>query len=129
MDNITNDQTEAIPLKVPGKTNSFPWKIYLSRALSAWGERIWMFGAGIFMVNLNPENLRLVAIYGFVLSVSVIVFGPFVGKWIDQTQRLRAALICMVMQNIPSAVSCVFLGLYFAEVKSFSLLKEILQLL
>ena len=118
-----------VKMKTDHWNKSFPWKIYSSRALSAWGERIWMFGAGIFMVHLNPENLRLVVMYGFFLSVSVIIFGPFVGKWIDQTQRLRAALICMVMQNIPSAVSCVFLGLYFAEVKSFSLPKEILQLL
>ena len=111
-----SDSNEDKPLNVTKNNSSFPWKIYCSRVLSAWGERIWMFGAGIFMVNLNPENLRLVAIYGFVLSVSVIVFGPFVGKWIDQSRRLRAAIICKILQNIPTAISCVFLGLYFAEV-------------
>ena len=95
---------------------NIPWKIYCSRALSAWGERVWLFGAGIFMVNLDPDNLRLVAIYGLVLSVSVIIFGAFVGKWIDQCQRLRAAITCMVIQNVSIAISCMFLGFYFAEV-------------
>ena len=64
-----------------------PWKIYASRALSAWGDRLWAFGAGVFMVILDPEDLRLVAIYGLVLSVSVIIFGAYIGKWIDQSQR------------------------------------------
>ena len=96
--------------------SNIPWNIYCSRALSAWGERVWLFGAGIFMVNLDLDNLRLVAIYGLVLSVSVIIFGAFVGKWIDQCQRLRAAITCMVIQNVSIAISCMFLGFYFAEV-------------
>ena len=77
------------------------------------------------MVNLDPDNLRLVAIYGLVLSVSVIIFGAFVGKWIDQCQRLRAAITCMVIQNVSIAISCIFLGFYFAEV---SIAFEALQL-
>ena len=105
--------------------STIPWNIYCSRALSAWGERVWLFGAGIFMVNLDPDNLRLVAIYGLVLSVSVIIFGAFVGKWIDQCQRLRAAITCMVIQNVSIAISCIFLGFYFAEV---SIAFEALQL-
>ena len=33
-----------------------PWKIYVSRALSAWDDRLWFFGAGIFMVALDPDE-------------------------------------------------------------------------
>jgi len=43
--------------------------------MTAWGDRLWSFGAGIFINLLAPENLRLVAIYGFATSVSVIFFG------------------------------------------------------
>ena len=98
--------------------STIPWNIYCSRALSAWGERVWLFGAGIFMVNLDPDNLRLVAIYGLVLSVSVIVFGAYIGKWIDQSQRLKAAKIFLAIQNLSTALSCTLLAIYFAKVSS-----------
>jgi len=35
---------------------------------------------------IAPENLRLVAIYGFATSISVIIFGAFIGAWIDKTR-------------------------------------------
>ena len=94
-----------------------PWKIYVSRALSAWGDRLWDFGAGIFMVELAPENLRLVSIYGLVLSISVIIFGAPIGNWIDKSKRLKAARIFLAVQNLVTALTCAILGLYFAEVK------------
>ena len=68
-----------------------PWKIYISRALSAWSDRLWAFGGGIFMVELAPDNLRLVSCYGLVLSVSVMIFGALIGDWIDKSKRLTAA--------------------------------------
>ena len=94
-----------------------PWKIYVSRALSAWGDRLWDFGAGIFMVELAPENLRLVSIYGLVLSISVIIFGAPIGNWIDKSKRLKAARLFLAIQNLVTALTCAILGLYFAEVK------------
>ena len=93
-----------------------PWKIYVSRALSAWGDRLWSFGAGIFMVELAPDNLRLVSIYGLVLSISVILFGAPIGNWIDKSQRLKAARIFLATQNLVTSLSCVILGLYFGQV-------------
>ena len=95
---------------------SLPWKIYVSRALSAWGDRLWSFGAGIFMVELAPDNLRLVSIYGLVLSISVILFGAPIGNWIDKSQRLKAARLFLATQNLVTALSCVILGLYFGKV-------------
>ena len=90
-----------------------PWKIYISRALSAWGDRIWSFAVGIFMNKLAPQSLRLVAIYGFVISVSVIVFGAAIGNWIDRNKRLRAAKVFLSIQNISVAVACVILVGHF----------------
>ena len=86
------ESDESTAIKSDGETKDLkkiPWKIYISRTLSAWGDRLWAFGAGIFMVELAPENLRLVSIYGLVLSVSVIIFGAFIGDWIDKTKRFR----------------------------------------
>ncbi len=95
---------------------SIPWKIYVSRFLSAWGDRSWAFGAGIFMVELAPENLRLVAIYGLVLCVSVIIFGAPIGNWIDKNPRLKAASVFLALQNSITALTCIIIGCYFAKV-------------
>lgn len=90
-----------------------PWVIYVSRALSAWGDRLWSFGIGIFMNVLGPKNLRLVAIYGFSTSVSVIFFGALLGSWVDKASRLSAAKTFLAIQNLLAAVCCAILALYF----------------
>ena len=90
-----------------------PWQIYLSRALSAWGDRIWDFALGIFMNLINPESLRLAAIQGFLINISVIVFGSAVGNWIDGNQRLFAAKVFLIVQNVAVAIACSVLALHF----------------
>jgi iron-regulated transporter 1 len=76
------------------------WIIFLSRGLSAWGDRLWAFGIGIFMNLLGPKDLRLVAVYGFSTSVSIIFFGATIGRWIDRTERLTSAKTFLGIQNL-----------------------------
>ena len=90
-----------------------PWEIYVSRALSAWGDRIWNFALGIFMNLIAPESLRLAAIQGFVINISVIIFGSFIGNWIDRNRRLLAAKIFLSIQNIAVAIACAVLVVHF----------------
>ena len=40
------------------------WKLYISRALTAWGDRLWAFGLGLLLFRIYPENLTLVAAFG-----------------------------------------------------------------
>ena len=102
-----------------------PWQLYLSRALSAWGDRIWDFSLGIFMNLLNPESLRLAAIQGFVVNICVIFFGSAIGNWIDRNKRLLAAKLFLSIQNITVAVSCGILVLHFVYL-SDKVLKSII---
>ena len=88
-------------------------KLYVSRALSAWGSRIWAFSLGVFINKLYPDSLRVVAIYGFVVSVSLIIFGASVGKWIDQNRRWLAAKVCLLVENLSVILSYVLLVLYY----------------
>jgi hypothetical protein len=44
------------------------------------------------------EDLRLVAIYGFAKSLSVIIFGAAIGNWIDKNQRLTSAKFFLALQ-------------------------------
>ena len=96
-------------------STKMPWKIYISRALSAWGNRMKFFGYGIFYVALAPENLRLVSIYGFVMSISAILCGASIGNWIDKSNRLTAAKLFLAVENLVTSLNCVVLGLYFAK--------------
>lgn len=90
-----------------------PWQIYLSRALSAWGDRIWDFALGIFMNLICPESLRLAAIQGFMINTSVILFGSAIGNWIDRNKRLYAAKIFLAIQNVAVAIACGILAVHF----------------
>ena len=111
----TPDDEEAIK-HIP-TVNKIPWQIYLSRVLSAWGDRIWDFALGIFMNLICPESLRLAAIQGFLINISVILFGSAVGNWIDKNKRLFAAKVFLIVQNVAVAVACCALALHFYGVR------------
>ncbi|VDI15686.1 solute carrier family 40 (iron-regulated transporter), member 1, partial [Mytilus galloprovincialis] len=71
------------------------------------GDRMWSFGVGLFLIRLSPGSLRLVAIYGFSKGASVLLFAAIIGDWIDNTPRLRAARLSLVLQNILVALCAV----------------------
>ena len=57
--------------------------------------------------------LRLVAIYGLVMSLSVLVFGAAVGAWIDRNERILSAKTFLIFQNAAVAVSGGLLAAFF----------------
>ncbi len=68
-----------------------PWKLYISRAVSSWGDRMWSFAIGLFMIQLTPDSLKWPAIYGLSTSITTILLAPLVGHWVDKTLRLRGS--------------------------------------
>ncbi|GFN75308.1 solute carrier family 40 member 1 [Plakobranchus ocellatus] len=81
----------------PSGTNFF---IYFSHLLSAWGDRMWSFGVGLFLINISPESLQLSASYGLSMGISTLLFGSLVGDIVDKSARLKAAQIALVLQNL-----------------------------
>jgi len=77
-----------------------PWRVYGAHTLSTWGDNMWWFAGGCYMLELRSEDLRLTAIYGLVIAASVIIFGASVGRWIDKTKRLTAAKTFLLVQNL-----------------------------
>ena len=49
---------------------------------------MWQFGAGMFLVTIDPNSLRLNAIYGFASGGSILLFGAVIGDWVDRSPRL-----------------------------------------
>jgi len=97
-----------------------PCNLYISRALSAWSDRLWQFGSGIFIIKLSPGDLRLVAIFGLVTMLLSTLFGAAVGDWIDKHPRLVAARTFLIIQNTMTTVSCTILAVYFGFESSMS---------
>ena len=66
-----------------------PWKLYGSRLISSWGDRMWSFAVGLFMIELSPGSLQWPAIYGLTVSLSVVFCGSTIGRWVDQNPRWK----------------------------------------
>ena len=56
------------------------WKLYVSRALTSWGDRLWSFGLGLLLFRIYPENLRVIAAYGITNSLVSIISGSVIGS-------------------------------------------------
>lgn len=58
---------------------------------------MWHFAIGLYLVELTPGSLRLTAIYQLVSTLSIIIFGPLVGDWVDANPRLKGTLSCLLV--------------------------------
>ncbi|XP_078331649.1 ferroportin-like isoform X4 [Crassostrea virginica] len=95
--------------------------------MSAWGDRMWSFGVGLFLISLSPNSLQLPAVYGFSSGGATLLFAGLVGYWVDNTPRLTAARVSLVTQNLlvaacAAVVFCVFYFSWDKESTSVSLL-------
>ena len=60
---------------------------------------MWVFAVGLYLVELTPGSLRLTAIYSLVMTLTMILFGPFVGDWVDKNPRLKGELTTTYTYN------------------------------
>jgi hypothetical protein len=54
---------------------------------------MWEFAVGLFMLQVWPDSLLLVAIYGLVETASVATLGVVVGELVDKCPRLRVRIL------------------------------------
>jgi len=87
-----------------------PWRVYGAHTLSTWGDNMWWFAGGCYMLELRSNDLRLTATYGLVIAAAVIMFGASVGRWIDKTKRLTAAKTFLLIQNLCVSVCALLLA-------------------
>ena len=50
---------------------------------------MWGFVVSLFLVILYPGSLLMPAIYGFLVALSVSIFGTVVGDWVDNNPRMK----------------------------------------
>ncbi|SMY20265.1 unnamed protein product [Zymoseptoria tritici ST99CH_1A5] len=85
--------------------------IFTSHLLSTWNSRVFEFGAFLFLANIYPDTLLPASIYALARAASAAVLSPWIGSYIDKTDRLRAVRISIVGQRVAVALSCVALFL------------------
>ncbi|XP_066209869.1 solute carrier family 40 member 1-like [Saccopteryx leptura] len=88
--------------------------IYVSCALSIWGDRMWRFAMSVFLTELYGHNLLLTAVFGLVVAGSVLIFGVLIGDWIDRKPRNKVAHASLFTQNASVTACCVVLMLVFS---------------
>ncbi|XP_027788540.2 ferroportin-like [Marmota flaviventris] len=88
--------------------------IYVSCALSIWGDRMWHFAMSVFLIELYGHNLLLTAVFGLVVAGSVLIFGVLIGDWIDRKPRNKVAHASLFIQNASVTACCVLLMLLFS---------------
>ena len=97
---------------------------------SSWGDRMWTFAVGLYLVKLTPNSLQLAAIYGLFVSLAIIVFAPILGNWIDRTNRLKVVRLMLLLQNsLVVLCAIVILVLLTKVVTSASLTKVMFVLI
>merc|ERR1711881_585712 len=94
------------------KRGETPWRVYCAHTLSTWGDNMWWFAGGCYMLELLPSSLRLTAIYGLVIAASVIVFGASVGRLVDTMGRISAARLSLAIQNLATATCALILAAF-----------------
>ncbi|XP_039660709.1 solute carrier family 40 member 1 [Perca fluviatilis] len=88
--------------------------IYVSGALSMWGDRMWHFAISVFLIELYGRNLLLTAVFGLVVAGSVLMLGALIGDWVDRNPRNKVAHASLFIQNISVTVCSIVLMLVFS---------------
>ncbi|XP_058504154.1 solute carrier family 40 member 1 [Solea solea] len=88
--------------------------IYVSGALSMWGDRMWHFAISVFLIELYGRSLLLTAVFGLVVAGSVLLLGAVLGDWVDRNPRNKVAHASLFVQNISVTVCSIVLMLVFS---------------
>ncbi|XP_072251151.1 ferroportin [Leuresthes tenuis] len=88
--------------------------IYVSGALSMWGDRMWHFAISVFLIELYGHNLLLTAVFGLVVAGSVLLLGALIGDWVDRNPRNKVAHASLFIQNTSVTVCSIVLMLVFS---------------
>ncbi|KAJ5757626.1 uncharacterized protein N7511_006320 [Penicillium nucicola] len=119
----TSDPISQMDITSAPEARSVLTRLYISHTLSAWNSRMFEFGAVLFLASIFPDTLLYVSIYALVRALSAVAFSPWLGAWVDRSDRLVALRYSIVWQRIPVAVSCLcFVVLLTTESRTITLL-------
>ncbi|ELT96968.1 hypothetical protein CAPTEDRAFT_165404 [Capitella teleta] len=84
--------------------------LYANFLCSQWGDWMWLFASGLYLVHLDDNLLRLAASFGFAGGGCVLLFGGLIGEWVDRHQRLYVVRVTLFTQNMSVMLSAISVG-------------------
>jgi iron-regulated transporter 1 len=88
--------------------------LYIMHFCFAFTARMWDMGITFLLSDLSDNNLSLVAFSGFLSSLFVVLFMPYIGHYLDETNRLSAAQLALGVKLsaiVTAYVLCGYLSL------------------
>ena len=83
--------------------------LYLSHALSAFGDRMWQFAIPILFMEIWDDSLLPAALFALVTNCATFLAMAHVGKWVDRSPRMALMRTSLLGQNAAIATSCLLL--------------------
>ena len=94
----TPDESEASDIP-PGVAR----RLFVSHFLSTWNNRLFEFGAVLFIAEIFPGTLLPASLYALIRGASAMLLAPLVGRYVDRHNRL---------QVVRSSISTPFLSAF-----------------
>ncbi|KAK3616801.1 hypothetical protein LTR56_025704 [Elasticomyces elasticus] len=85
--------------------------LYTSHFLSTWNNRVFEFGAFLFLAGAVPNTLLPASIYALSASAAAVIFSQWIGQRIDSVNRLNLIRQSIFGQRLAVAISCAVLSL------------------
>ena len=83
--------------------------LYTSHILSTWNSRAFEFGAFLFLATIYPQTLLPASIYALTRAGAAATLSPWLGGYIDRSDRLPVVRVSIVGQRVSVALSCALL--------------------
>jgi iron-regulated transporter 1 len=99
--------------------------LYIMHFCFAFTARMWDMGITFLLADLSDNNLSLVAFSGFLSSLFVVLFMPYIGHYLDETNRLSAAQLALGVKLSAIVTAYVLCG-YLSLVKGTADFSKIL---
>ena len=106
----------AVP--VEPSSSSHRWSLllfYTSHFLFTWNDRVWEFASVILLVAAFPSTLLPSSVLGLTSTAAAIVFSPAVGRWFDNTARLKSVRYAIFAQRVAVGAGCICLWVLVAQ--------------
>lgn len=97
--------SQLVPSEQRQRTST-TYKLYISHFLSTWNMRVFEFSAVLFLANIYPGTLLPLSIYALVRALSAVLLSPFMGEYLDRTNRLVSIRVSIVGQRCAVVISC-----------------------
>jgi solute carrier family 40 (iron-regulated transporter), member 1 len=102
-----------------GEAYPYQWKLYLMHFFFTFTSRMWDTGIVFLIAELTDNSLFLVALSGLLNNLCLVLFMSSVGRCLDQTNRLKASEIALVIKGV-TLTTAYALCAYLSKIKESS---------